>query len=110
MEDVAAADRVAGDHRHHRLRQPPHLHLQVGDVEAAERGALGDVAAVAADRLVAAGAERLLPSPVRTIAPTSVSSRASSSAAATSTSVCGRKAFSTSGRSIVILAIPSAFS
>ena len=61
VEDVAAADRVAGDHRHHRLRQPPHLHLQVGDVEAAERGALGDVAGVAADRLVAAGAERLRP-------------------------------------------------
>ena len=60
VEDVAAADRVAGDHRHHRLRQAPHLHLQVGDVEAAERGALGDVAGVAADPLVAARAERLL--------------------------------------------------
>src|SRR3984885_719402 len=59
VEDVTAADRVTGDHRHHGLRQPPHLHLQVGDVEAAERGALGDVAAVAPDRLVAAGAERL---------------------------------------------------
>ena len=58
---MAAADRVAGDHRHHRLRQAPHLHLQVGDVEAAERGALGDVAGVTADLLVAARAEGLRP-------------------------------------------------
>ena len=79
-------------------------------MEAAERGALGDVAGVAADRLVAAGAERLGPSPVRTIAPISVSSRASSRAAEISISVCGRKALSTSGRSIVIFAIPSAVS
>ena len=111
VEDVAAADRVAGDHRHHRLRQPPHLHLQVGDVEAAERGALGDVAGVAADRLVAARAERLLAlageddrrrprcprGPARARREISIS-------------VCGRKALRTSGRSIVILAIPSAFS
>ena len=52
----------------------------------------------------------LSPSPVRMTTPTSVSSRAASSAAPTSTSVCGRKALWTSGRSIVIFAIPSPFS
>src|SRR5436305_13270 len=59
VQDVAAADRVAGDHRHHGLRQSPHLHLQVGDVKATERSALLDVAGVAADLLIAAGAKRL---------------------------------------------------
>ncbi len=59
VKDVAAANRVARHHRHHRLRQPPHLHLQVGDVEAADGSALGDVAGVAANLLVAARAERL---------------------------------------------------
>ena len=111
VEDVAAADRVAGDHRHHRLRQPPHLHLQVGDVEAAERRALGDVAGVAADPLVAAGAER-----PRSLAgeddhaDLGVLAGQLERGAQISTSVCGRKALRTSGRSIVILAIPSAFS
>jgi hypothetical protein len=41
------------------------------------------------------------------IAPISVSSRASSSACEISTIVCGRNALRTSGRSIVILAMPS---
>ncbi len=36
MQHVPAADRVAGDHRHHRLRQPADLDVQVGDVEAAD--------------------------------------------------------------------------
>ena len=60
VEDVAAADGVAGHHGDDRLRQAAHLHLQVGDVEAPERFALGDVAGVAPDPLVAARAERLL--------------------------------------------------
>lgn len=56
MEDVAAADSIARDHRDHGLWQPPDLHLEVEDVEA--RHAVGaDVAALAADRLVAAAAE-----------------------------------------------------
>ena len=64
VEDVAAADRVAGDHRDHRLRQAADLDLQVADVEAAD-ALLGDlvvadVAVVAADPLVAAGAEGLV--------------------------------------------------
>ena len=37
VQHVAAADRVAGDHRHHRLGQPADLDLQVGHVEAADR-------------------------------------------------------------------------
>ena len=60
VQHVAAADRVAGDHRDHRLRQPPDLDVQVGDVEAPDGclGArLGHVARVAAHALVAAGAE-----------------------------------------------------
>src|SRR3954462_12253743 len=44
------------------------------------------------------------------ITPTSRSSRARSSASETSISVCGRKALRTSGRLIVILAIPSPLS
>src|SRR3954447_14765939 len=50
------------------------------------------------------------PSPVRTITPTSRSSRAFSRASEISISVCGRKALRTSGRAIVIFAIPSAVS
>ena len=42
--------------------------------------------------------------------PTVWSSRASSKASISSTIVCGRKAFRTSGRAIVIFAIPSAVS
>ena len=64
MQDLPAADRVAGDRREHRLRQPADLHVQVADVEAPD-ALLGDlvvadVAVVAADPLVAAGAERLV--------------------------------------------------
>ena len=47
------------------------------------------------------------PSPVRMIAPTPESSRARSRASEISISVSGRKALRTSGRSIVILAMPS---
>ena len=62
VQDMAAADRPAGDHRDDRLRQAAHLHVQVRDVEPADRplrpGLLwigtGDVAAaVAADALIA---------------------------------------------------------
>ena len=64
VQDVTAADRVARDHGHDRLRQPPDLHVEVADVEAAD-ALLGDlvvadVAVVATDPLVAAGAERLV--------------------------------------------------
>src|SRR5205807_6320572 len=58
VQDVPAADRVPGDHRHHRLRQPADLDLEVEDVETAD-AVVADVAVVAADALVAAGAERL---------------------------------------------------
>ena len=37
VQDVAAADRVAGDHRDDGLRHPADLDVQVGDVEAADR-------------------------------------------------------------------------
>ena len=64
MQDLAAADRVAGHGGEHRLRQAADLHVQVADVEAAD-ALLGDlvvadVAVVAADPLVAAGAEGLV--------------------------------------------------
>jgi hypothetical protein len=51
-----------------------------------------------------------LPSPVRITTPTSASSRASLNAADISNSVCGRKALRTSGRLMVIFAIPCHFS
>ena len=58
VQHVAAADRVAGDHRDDRLGRAADLDVQVGDVEAADR-APGSalVAGVAAHALVAAGAE-----------------------------------------------------
>jgi hypothetical protein len=64
VEDVAAADRVAGHHRHDRLRQAPDLDVEVADVEPADP-LLGylvvtDVAVVAADLLVAPRAESLV--------------------------------------------------
>ena len=68
VEHVAAADRVAGDHRHDRLGQPAHLDVQIGDLEPPDRlvpargrrvGA-GDVAAArSAHALVPARAERV---------------------------------------------------
>jgi hypothetical protein len=50
------------------------------------------------------------PWPVRMITPTELSSRARSKAEDSSTTVCGRKALRTSGRSMVIFAIPSPLS
>src|SRR4051794_40648503 len=62
VEHVAAADGVAGHHRHDRLGRAAHLDVEVGDVEApdaaARRLVVGHVAAVAAHALVAARAER----------------------------------------------------
>jgi hypothetical protein len=65
MQDVTAPDGVAGDHRHHRLRQPADLNVEIADVKTAN-ALLGDliiaeVSVVAADPLVAARAERLVP-------------------------------------------------
>ena len=57
VEHVPAADRVAGHHRDDRLRQPAHLDVEVGHVEAADARAAGHVAGVAAHVLVAARAE-----------------------------------------------------
>ena len=59
VEDVAAADRVAGDHGDDRLGQAADFFLDVEDVEAGH-AVLAEVAARAADALVAAGAERLV--------------------------------------------------
>ena len=66
------------------------------------------IAVVAADPLVAARAERVGPSPVRMTTPIVGSSRASSNARISSRVVSGRKALRTSGRSIVIFAMPVA--
>ena len=48
------------------------------------------------------------PAPVKITTPTESSSRASENASCNSNSVCGRNAFLTSGRLIVIFAMPSA--
>ena len=58
MQHVTAADRVARDHRDHRLRQPADLHLEIEHVEPADAVVVA-VAVVAAHALVAARAERL---------------------------------------------------
>jgi len=56
VQDVAAADRVAGDHRDDGLGRAPDLDLQVQDVEPADALArdlvVADVAVVASDRLI----------------------------------------------------------
>ena len=64
VQHLAAADRVAGDHRDDRLWQPADLDLQIEHVQPPDP-ALGDVvvadvAVVAADALVAARAEGLV--------------------------------------------------
>src|SRR5436305_810291 len=63
VQHVAASDRVARHHRDDGLRQPPDLHVEVGDVEATDAALRGLVVAhvpgVAAHALVAAGAERV---------------------------------------------------
>src|SRR6478735_6909344 len=62
VEYVTAADRIAGDHGHHRLGQPADLDVQIGDVEPADGALLarlGQVPGVAADPLVTARAERV---------------------------------------------------
>jgi hypothetical protein len=62
VQDVPAADRVPGDHRHDRLGQPADLHVQVGHVEPAYRvlsARVGQVARVTTDPLVTTGAERV---------------------------------------------------
>ena len=106
MQHVAAADRVAGDHRDHGLGQAADLDLQVEHVEAA--GALGvDVAVVAANALVAARAEGLGAGAGEDDHADLGSSRATSNALDISNTVVGRKALRTSGRLIVILAMPS---
>src|SRR6202043_600376 len=53
------ADRVAGDHRDHRLGRAADLDVQVGDVEAPHATGLALVAGVAADALIAPRAERV---------------------------------------------------
>src|SRR5205807_8365454 len=60
VQHVAAADRIAGDHRDHGLWQAADLDLQVEHIEPA--GALRvDVAVVSTHALVAARAERFRP-------------------------------------------------
>src|SRR5512143_119783 len=58
VQHVAAADRVACDHRDHGLRQRADLPLQVEHIEP-RHAVLADVAALAAHALVAAGTEGL---------------------------------------------------
>ena len=64
---MPAADRVAGDHRDHRLGQAADLDVEVADVQATDAllgdFVVADVAVVAADPLVASGAEGLVARP-----------------------------------------------
>jgi hypothetical protein len=106
---VTPADRVPGDHRDHRLGEPPDLDLEVEDVEAADP-VLVDVAVVPPDPLVAAAGERVGSLSGEDEDPDLGSSRATSNARISSATVSGRNALRTSGRSIVILAMPSAVS
>ena len=109
---MAAADRVAGDHRHDRLGQPADLHVQVGHVKAPDARAAGVVVVRdSPSRRARAGRRpsRTRPGPRR-----SARSRRSacprarrSSAREISTIVRGRKALRTSGRAIVIFAMPA---
>jgi hypothetical protein len=92
VQHVAAADRVARHHRHHRLGQPPDLDVQVGDVEAPDARAARDVARVPAHALVAAGAERVRPLAGQHDHADLGSSRATSIAREISTIVSGRNA------------------
>ena len=113
VQHVAAADRVAGDHRDDRLGQPADLDVQVGDVEAPD--AARRLATRSPCRRARAGRRRsrrpAAPSPVRMITPTAGSSRASSSASRhLDRPSAGRNALRTSGRSIVIFAMPSPLS
>ena len=113
VQDLAAADRVAGDHRDHRLRQPADLDVQVADVEAADALLRRPRRRRCSRRRRGSAGRRpsrrpRSPAPVKMIAPTSRSSRARENASRSSASVWGRKALRTSGRLIVILAIPSA--
>ena len=108
VQHVPAADRVAGDHRDDGLGQAAHLDLEVGDVEAADRLALGDVARVAAHALVAAGAEgQLALAGEDDHADVGVAAGAPRRRRRARGCVCGRNALRTSGRAIVIFAIPS---
>ncbi len=54
MQHVTAADRVAGDHRDHRLRQPPDLQVQIGHVEAPDPGLRTGVGRVSPGHVAAA--------------------------------------------------------
>src|SRR5215217_8173533 len=64
---MASADRIAGHHCHHGLREAADLDVQVADVQATDAMlgdlVVADVAVVAADALVATGAERFCPRP-----------------------------------------------
>ena len=76
-------------------------------MEAAGRAVVGLVAAVAAHALVAAGAEGLVAGAGEDDDADGLVLARLFSAWETSMIVCGRKALCTSGRAIVILAIPS---
>src|SRR5882672_10178200 len=60
VQYMTTTDRVAGDHRDNRFREPADLYLQVEDVEPADALVVA-VAVVAPHALVAAGTERVGP-------------------------------------------------
>ena len=76
----------------------------------ARHAVLAHVALIAANALIATGAEGQRPLSGQQDHADRASLRAFSKASASSNSVLGRKALRTSGRLIVILAMPSAYS
>ena len=115
VQDVAAAYGVAGDLGDHRLGQSANLDLQVEHVESTYAGwahlVVAEVAVVAADALVAARAEGVgAGAREDDDADAEVVAGAVRRRRDSSNSVWGRKAFRTSGRLMVMRAMPSATS
>jgi len=73
---MAAADRIARDHRHDRLRHAADLHVQVGDVEAPDGPGLGLYPLSPRPRWSPPEQKRVRPLTVRITTPTLPSSRA----------------------------------
>ena len=105
-------DGPARHHGHDRLGRAADLDLQVEHVQATDPLARPPRRRRGSRRRPGCAGRRRsrtprCPAPVKTITPTWSSSRARLNASDSSNSVCGRNALCTSGRQIVILAIPS---
>ena len=119
VQDVASADGVSGHHRHHGLGATSDLDVEVRDVEAPDRRparrsarvfGVFEVSRVTAYLLVATGAEGVGPFPGQDDNPRLVVLAGVFEGPLHLDHRNGRKALRTSGRFMVIFAIPSAFS